>query len=50
MVGVIFQYYFMKILNLFDLFSPRCRTLTMSHNPKSRISKVKKLSVFATNL
>ena len=50
MVGTMFQYYFMKILNLLDVILPRCRTLTMSHNTESRFFlKVIKISIFATN-
>ena len=43
MIKVIFNYYFMKILNLLDVFSPRCKTIIISHNAESHFLKVIKL-------
>ena len=45
MIGTLFQYYFMKILNFLDVFSMRCRTLAMSHNAEACFLKVIKINI-----
>ena len=46
---VIFQYYFMRISNLFRAYSPRCRTLTMFTQHSHILKKVIEINIFTTN-